>query len=115
MQGVPEREFWLRLARRATGVLAASRDNHIRFLWVDDFDTGRGNVSVDLGRRMVTARARVYGGKITDYLATLYLSPSGVENWRNGRWANLLPAEHEVDWLSISTRDGRMEIRLGGA
>jgi len=108
-----EPEFWLRLAYRVTGVLAASRDNHIRLLWVDDFDTGTGNVAVDPERRVVTARAWVYGGKITNYLATLYLSPSGAEDWRNGRWANLLPAENEGDWLSIRPNDGRMEIRLG--
>ena len=102
MQGMQEPEFWLRLAYRATGVLAASRDNHIRFLWVDDFDTGTGNVAVDLERRVVTVRAWVYGGNITTYLATLHLSPSGVEDWRNGRWAELLPAEHVGDWLSIS-------------
>jgi hypothetical protein len=111
---MPEREFWFRLAYRVTGVLAASRDNRIRFLVVDDFDTGTGNVTVDLERRMVTARAWVYGGKISSYLATLCLGPSAVEDWRNERWADLLPAENEVDWLSISPRDGRMEIRLGG-
>ena len=81
---------------------------------VDGFNTGTGNVAVDLERRIVTARAWVYGGKITNYLATLHLSPSGAEDWRNGRWANLLPAEDEVDWLSISLSDGRMEICLGG-
>ena len=111
---MPKSEFWLRLAHRATGVLAASRDNRIRFMVVDDFDTGTGNVTVDLERRIVTARAWVYGGKITNYLVTLHLSPSGAEGWRNGRWANLLPAEQEVGWLSISPSDGRMEIRLGG-
>ena len=62
---------------------------------------------------IVIGRAWVYGGKITNYLATLHLSPSGTEDWRNGRWANLLPAETEGDWLSISWSDGRMEIRLG--
>ena len=111
---MPESEFWLRLADRVTGVLQASRDNHIRFLAVDGFNTGTGNVTVDLQRRVVSARAWVYGGKITNYLATLHLSPSATEDWRNGRWANLLPAEDEVNWLSISPSDGRMEIRLGG-
>ena len=111
---MPEREFWLRLAYRATSVLAASRDNHVRFLWVDDFDTGTGNVAVDLERRTVTVRAWVFGGKISNYVATLYLSSSGAEDWRSGRWADLLPAEHEYGWLSISPSDGRMEIRLGG-
>jgi len=111
---MPESEFWLRPAYRATGILAAYRDNRIRFLVVDGFNTGIGDATVDLERRMVTARAWVYGGKITNYLATLYLSPSGAEDWRNGRWADLLPAEDEGDWLSISPSDGRMEIRLGG-
>jgi hypothetical protein len=110
---MPESEFWLRLARRATAVLAASPDNHIRFLWLDGFHTGTGDVTVDLERRVVTTRAWVYGGKITTYLATLCLAPSAAEDWRNGRWANLLPAEDELDWLSISPSDGRMEIRLG--
>jgi hypothetical protein len=109
-----EPEFWLLLADRVTGVLKASPDNDIRFLWVDGFDTGTGNVTVDLERRTVTARVWVYGGKITTYLATLHLSPSGVEDWRNGCWTNLLPAKHEGDWLSISPSDGQMEIRLGG-
>jgi hypothetical protein len=111
---MPEREFWLRLADRVTGVLKASRDNHIRFLWIDGFHTGTGDVTVDLERRVVTTRAWVYGGKITTYLATLCLTPSAAENWRNGRWAALLPAESEGDWLSISISDERMEIRLGG-
>ncbi len=62
-----EPEFWLRLAYRATGVLTASRDNRIRFLVVDGFNTGTGNLAVDLERRIVTARAWVYGGKITNY------------------------------------------------
>lgn len=93
--------------------MAASRDNHIRFLVVDGFNTGTGNVTVDLERRTVTARAWVYGGKIASYLATLHLSPTGAEDWRNARWANLLPVEDEADWLSIRPSDGRMEIRLG--
>jgi hypothetical protein len=109
-----ESEFWLRLASRVTGLLAASGDNHIRFLWVDSFDTAAGNVTVDLERRTVIARAWVYGGKITNFLATLHLSPSGAKDWRNGRWTDLLPAETDVDWLSISPSDGRMAIRLGG-
>jgi hypothetical protein len=109
-----EPEFWLLLSYRVTGVLAGSRDNHIRFLWVDGFHIGTGDVTVDLERRIVTTRAWVYGGKVSNYLATLHLSPSTAEDWRNGRWANLLPAEDEVDWLSISITDGRMEIRLGG-
>jgi hypothetical protein len=111
---MPESEFWLRLSYRATAVLAASCDNRVRFLHVDGFHIGTGDVTVDLDRRVVTTRAWVYGGNITDYLATLHLSPSGAEDWRNGRWANLLPAEDDVDWLSISITDGRMEIRLGG-
>ena len=111
---MPEREFWFRLAHRVTGVLAASRDNHIRFLYVDGFHIGTGDVTVDLERRVVTTHAWVYGGKITNYLATLCLTPSAAEDWRNGRWANLLPAQDEADWLSISPSDGRMEIRLGG-
>ena len=110
---MPESEFWLRLAYRATAALAASRDNHMRFLVVDGFNTGTGNVTVDLEGRTVTVRAWVLGGKITDYLATLNLSPAGSEDWRNGRWANLLPPEDETDWLSISPSDGRMEIHLG--
>jgi hypothetical protein len=110
---MPESEFWLRLAYRASAVLAASRDNHIRFLAVDGFNTGTGNVTADLKGRTVTVRAWVLGGKITEYLATLNLSPAGVEDWRNGRWANLLPAEDDVDWLSISIADGRMAVRLG--
>ena len=60
---MPESEFWLRLAYRATAVLAASRDNHIRFLAVDGFNTGTGNVAVDLERRIVTVPAWVYGGR----------------------------------------------------
>jgi hypothetical protein len=109
-----EPEFWLRLADRVTGVLRASGDNQLRFLWVDAFDTGTGNVAVDLERRAVTARAWVYGGKITSYLAKLHLSPAAVEYWRNGQGAELLPAENATDWLSISTGDGQMKIRLGG-
>jgi hypothetical protein len=108
-----EPEFWLLLARRVTGVLKAFPDNHVRFLWVDGLDTGTGSVTVDLEHRTVTARAWVYGGTITNYLATLHLSPSGAEDWRNGRWVDLLPVEDEVDWLSISPSDGRTEIRLG--
>jgi hypothetical protein len=110
---MPESEFWLRLADRVTGVLQASRDNHIRFLAVDGFDTGTGNVTINLERCTVTARAWVYGGKITNYLATLHLSRFGAEDWRNGRWADLLPAVNQVGWLSIRPSDGRMEIRLG--
>lgn len=72
-------------------------------------------MTVDLEQRTVTARAWVYGGKITTYLAKLYLSPSAVEHWRNGRWTELLPAENATDWLSISTSGGRMEIRLDGS
>ena len=109
-----EPEFWLRLAYQATAVLAASRDNHIRFLYVDGFHIGTGDITVDPECRVVTTRAWVYGGKITNYLATLSLAPSAAEDWRNGRWANLLPVEHAVDWLSISPSGGRMEIRLGG-
>ncbi len=109
-----EPEFWLRPACRATGVLKASRDHHIRFLWVDGFDAGTSNVLVDLERRVVTARAWVYGGKIVNCLTTLHLSPAAAECWRSGRWADLLPAEDEVDWLPISQSDGRMDIRLGG-
>jgi hypothetical protein len=110
-----EPEFWLLLSYRVTRVLRSSRDNHIRFLWVDGFDIGTGNGAVDLERRIVTARAWVYGGKITNYLATLHLSRSAAEHWRSGRWADLLPAEDDIDWLSVSTSAGRLDIRLGGS
>ena len=72
---MPEREFWFRLAHRVTGVLAASRDNHIRFLYVDGFHIGTGDITVDLERRVVTTHAWVYGGKVTNYLAMLCLTP----------------------------------------
>lgn len=110
-----EAEFWLRLANLVSGVLRSSRDNSIRFLWVDGFDTASGNVWVDLERKLVTARAWVYGGRTGIYIATLHLSTSAVEHWREGHWSALLPPADESDWVTISPTERRMEILLGDA
>ncbi len=110
-----EPQFWRHLADRITGVLRSSRDNTIRFLWVDGFDTGTGRILAELGRNLVTAPAWVYGGKISVYTARLHLSGAAVELWRNGEWAKLLPAVDGPDWLSIRPEEGCMGICLNGS
>ncbi|HWA47676.1 MAG TPA: hypothetical protein VG742_05345 [Dongiaceae bacterium] len=107
-------EFWSCLAARVTGVLQSSPDNHIRFLAIDAFDIGTGNVTVSLEARTVMLRAWVFGGRISIYAVKLHLSDLAAELWSKGDWRALLPAAEATDWLSIDVEAGSVEIQLSG-
>jgi hypothetical protein len=57
MGEAPNDEFWSRLARRINSGLQASRDNNVRFIWVDDFVPG--SFTPDLENNALLAAAFV--------------------------------------------------------
>jgi hypothetical protein len=105
-------EFWGRLPRRMNDVLRASRDNNIRFLWVDDVVPG--TVQPEPGRGAMHAMAFVSedsGKSFVHYRVTVSLSPSAVEAYRKGDWRRLLPDSGTTGWLEIDRAAKALEIR----
>jgi hypothetical protein len=105
-------EFWSRLARCINGELRVSRDNNIRFLWVDDF--GPGTVLPKLDQDLVLASAFVSedsGKSFVPYRVTLNLSTSAAEAFRKGEWSRLLPHQDSSGWLTISRTNKEIEIK----
>jgi hypothetical protein len=95
-------EFWIRLARRMNDMIRASRDNNIRFLWLDDLVPG--TIIARLDRRAVFAKAFVSedsGRSFVEYRVTLHLSESAADAYRMNEWAMLLPHQDSTGWLTI--------------
>lgn len=107
-----ESEFWGALARRINVALRSSRDQNIRFLWVDDVIPG--TVTPQLEWNTVIAGAFVSedsGGSFVRYRMTLRLSESAGEAYRRGDWSSVLPPPDSSGWLTISRANKEIEIR----
>jgi hypothetical protein len=106
-------EFWGRLARRINDKLRATRDNNLRFLWVDDFVPG--TVLPQLEQRTVLAMAFVSedsGRSFVQYRVRLRLRPSAAEAYRKGEWRSLL-SDPDTTGLSVNREDRQIEIDYG--
>ena len=105
-------EFWRWLPRRVNDVLRASRDNNIRFLWVDDIILG--TVQPEPGWGSIRAMAFVSedsGTSFVHYQVTMSLSPSAAAAYRKGDWRRLLPDSGATGWLEIDRAAKTLEIR----
>ena len=110
-------EFWRRLPRRINDVLRASRDNNIRFLWVDDIwvdDIILGTVQPEPGLGSIRAMAFVSedsGRSFVHYRVTVSLSPSSAGAYHKGDWRRLLPDSGATGWLEIDRAAKTLEVR----
>ncbi len=104
-------EFWARLARRMSDVLRSSRDNKIRFLWVDDVLPGSPLLAT--GEKSMLAIAWVYGGKWDgQYRVKLSFSEMAAEAYRRGKRTELLPDPDSTEWFKISPVDQYIEVEI---
>jgi hypothetical protein len=91
-------EFWQRLARRINDRLRASRDNNIRFLWLDGFVPGSVTPQLDQNKVLATE-----GDEKSDihYRVELHLSTVAADAFRMGEWNKLLPSADSDRWLKV--------------
>jgi len=104
-------EFWARLARRMTDVLRSSRDNTIRFLWVDDVVPDMPLLAA--GQKFILATALVSennGKSFIQYKVKISFSEIAAEAYRSGRGSELLPKPGSTEWLKISTVNKGIEV-----
>src|SRR5215471_13696981 len=100
MTATDDREFWARLARRITDVLRSSRDNNIRFLWVDDVVPEMSLPAA--GHKFMRATAFVSennGKSFVQYRVKLAFSEIAAETYRSGEASELLPNPDSAGWL----------------
>ena len=107
---IEDSEFWPRLARRITRELSVSRDNNLRFLWVDDFVPG--TLEVQLDQRVLLARAYVDEGdrKYFSYRVTLHLSAAAAEAYHRADWSRLMPPADSTNWLRLNRDEKEIDI-----
>lgn len=108
-----ESEFWPRLSRCINGALRASRDNNIRFVFVDCFVPG--TISAQLEQRGLFAEAYVSednGRSFFHYQVKMHLSSDALEAYCKGEWAKLLPAPASTHWLRVNRAKQEIEIRI---
>jgi hypothetical protein len=102
-------EFWARLARRMTDVLRSSRDNNIRFLWVDDVVPDRPPFAT--GQKAMMATAFVSEGKsFIQYRVKLSFSEMAAEACRRGKRTELPPTADSTEWFKISRVNKDIEV-----
>jgi len=104
-------EFWARLARRMSDALRSSRDNNIRFLWVDGVLPD--NPLLGTGEKSMLATAWVYGSKWDgQYRVKLSFSEMAAEAYRCGKRTELLPDPDSTEWFKISPIDQYIEADI---
>ena len=85
-----------------TDVLRSSRDNNIRFLWVDDVVPDSPLLAT--GQKAMLATAFVSEGKsFVQYRVKLSFSEMAAEAYRSGKRSELLPTPGSTEWFKIST------------
>jgi len=116
-----DRDFWLLLSRSITGVLASSKNNHLRFLWVDTIIPQVDWIlwGKDIIPRTDPPRSDhpsacaiafvVNGRSMEKYWVTMSLGPTAAEAFRRRDLPALIP-EDSTDWLSIDR--ARKEILI---
>ncbi|MBW8728124.1 MAG: hypothetical protein JF625_23640 [Inquilinus limosus] len=107
------KEFWLHLEHRISREFSASRDNSIRFLWVDGFVPG--SIEPQLDRNRVLASAWVEGDRRMNYICrvTLLLDAVAAEAFRSNDWRKLVPAEDVHGWLSVDKAASHITVTYG--
>jgi hypothetical protein len=104
-------EFWARLARRMTDVLRSSRDNKIRFLWVDGVIPDRPPLATGQKSMLATAFVSENDGKsFVQYSVKLSFSEMAAEAYRRGKGSERLPKPGSTEWLKISTVNKGIEV-----
>jgi hypothetical protein len=95
-------EVWQRLARRINDRLRASRDNNIRFLWLDGFVPDRLRRNSTKTKVLATAFVTEGDGKSdTHYRVEMHLSTVAADAFRMGEWNKLLPPADSDRWLKV--------------
>jgi hypothetical protein len=95
-------EFWQRPARRINDRLRASRDNNIRFLWLDGFVPGSVTPQLDQNKVLATAFVTEGDGKSdTHYRVEMHLGTLATDAFRMGEWDQLLPSVDSDRWLKV--------------
>jgi len=106
-----EAEFWPRLARRINAELRASRDNNIRFLWLDDFVPDTLWPQLERGMVLVWAFLSENSSKsFVEYRVCLHLSSAAVESYRNGDWNTLVPGPDATGWCAIDRASKEIDV-----
>jgi hypothetical protein len=115
LTGTTERsEFWARLARRANAVLPASRDNSIRFLWIDDIMEPTS--LVQQGETSAVTFAYVSeddGRSFVEYQTNVRISERAATAYRAGDCNGLLPEPGTDHWFTIDRTGKQLTIDIG--
>jgi hypothetical protein len=106
-------EFWARLARLINAALRASRDNDIRFLWVDDIIPPTSALGAGPASAITTAFVSENGGaSFVEYQVSLSFSEAAVAAYRNQECSSILPKSDAADWFAISREAKMLKISI---
>jgi len=108
---IDEPGFWARLVRRINAELRASRDNNIRFLWLDAFVADTLLPQLERGTVLVWAYVSEEDGKpFVEYRLRLHLSAAAVEQYRNEEWSKLLRQPNSYGWLAVDQASREIDV-----
>ena len=106
-------DFWGLLVRRINSALRDSRDDNVRFLWVDDIVAPVSPLLGGEAAAITTAFVSEDSGtSFIQYRACLFLSEAAVAAYGERDWSRLLPAQNSTDWIVISRADKELTIVL---
>jgi hypothetical protein len=106
-------KFWARLARCVNAVLRASRDNNIRFLWVDDILATAPALQQRPASMTTTAFVSENSGKsFVQYRVNLFFTEGAVTAYHNGEWSRILPEPEATTWVRISRAEKEITIDI---
>jgi hypothetical protein len=109
-----EEGFWTRLALRINAELRMSRDNNLRFLWIDGFVPDTLLPKIESGKILIWAYVSEDSGKsFVEYRVCLHLSMAATERYRKGQWAALLPGADVQQWLALDRAAKEIDVLLG--
>jgi hypothetical protein len=113
MSEIERLEFWGRVARRINDVLRASRDNNMRFLWVDDIIAPTLPLQKLEASTITIAFVSEDDGKsFVQYRVSLSLSEEAVAAYCKGEWSRILPEPDAIDWFTISRANKEIKINI---
>jgi hypothetical protein len=106
-------EFWARLARRVNAVFRASRDNNIRFLWVNDILAPTAPLQQRPASMITSAFVSEGAGKtFVQYRVNLFFTEGAVSAYHNGERSRILPDPDAMDWVRISRTEKEITIDI---
>lgn len=98
-------------ARCINAELRASRDQTVRFLWLDDFVPDTLWPAPEQGKVLVRAFVSEDDGKsFIEYRVCLHLGPAAVERYRNGDCSGLLPQPDAAGWCAIDRASRAIDV-----